>query len=272
MNAHVDVGAYALSVLDERDATLFEEHLAECDACAAELEALLPVVGLLGDADVDAVLAEPPVPLRAEPARDEPRRSRRADGPATGPVPVRRADGPPSAPIPLVPRQRPGVPGRSRFVLGLAAAAAVVGMVSGGALLIGGERLGGTDGQGQNQADGSAEPTLESQGGDTYSSVDTSTGVQANVTLAAKPWGTQVRFDITKVDGPRECRLVAVHKGGDTEVVSSWTVPDAGYGTKEQPRSLNLEASTALRRGDITEMRVEAVESGTPETLVTVRT
>ncbi|PYC69031.1 hypothetical protein C7C46_28665, partial [Streptomyces tateyamensis] len=34
---HLDVGAYALDLLDAADRAAFEEHLAECPRCRAEL-------------------------------------------------------------------------------------------------------------------------------------------------------------------------------------------------------------------------------------------
>ncbi|MEV5510563.1 anti-sigma factor family protein [Streptomyces orinoci] len=46
---HMDVGAYALGVLDPAEAARFEEHLAECDRCAGELEQLLVVTPLLAE-------------------------------------------------------------------------------------------------------------------------------------------------------------------------------------------------------------------------------
>src|SRR6185295_11798001 len=46
---HFDVAAYALGVLDERDAARFEDHLIDCATCAIELESMLPVVDILSD-------------------------------------------------------------------------------------------------------------------------------------------------------------------------------------------------------------------------------
>ena len=54
---HRDVAAYALGVLDERDAARFEDHLAECDACAVELESLLPVTAMLSQVDGDSFVS-----------------------------------------------------------------------------------------------------------------------------------------------------------------------------------------------------------------------
>ena len=47
MTAHTDVGAYSMGLLEEQDKRAFEEHLAGCPACAAELAELSPMAGLL---------------------------------------------------------------------------------------------------------------------------------------------------------------------------------------------------------------------------------
>jgi hypothetical protein len=47
MTAHTDVGAYSMDLLEEQDKRAFEEHLAGCPACAAELAELSPMAALL---------------------------------------------------------------------------------------------------------------------------------------------------------------------------------------------------------------------------------
>jgi anti-sigma factor RsiW len=47
MTAHTDVGAYSMGLLEERDRREFEDHLAGCPVCAAELAELSPMKGLL---------------------------------------------------------------------------------------------------------------------------------------------------------------------------------------------------------------------------------
>ena len=54
---HFDVAAYALGVLDERDASRFEDHLIDCPACAVELESFIQVADILADVDADALVA-----------------------------------------------------------------------------------------------------------------------------------------------------------------------------------------------------------------------
>lgn len=44
---HIEVGAYALGLLNEQDTAAFESHVATCPACAAELADLSPMKGLL---------------------------------------------------------------------------------------------------------------------------------------------------------------------------------------------------------------------------------
>jgi anti-sigma factor RsiW len=47
MTAHTDVGAYSMGLLEEEDRRDFEDHLAGCPVCAAELAELSPMKGLL---------------------------------------------------------------------------------------------------------------------------------------------------------------------------------------------------------------------------------
>ena len=60
MSEHTDVGAYALGLLEPRDRQAFEEHLAGCPACAAELAELSGMKTLLSDlGPVEAPADEP---------------------------------------------------------------------------------------------------------------------------------------------------------------------------------------------------------------------
>ena len=60
MGEHTDVGAYALGLLEPQDRQAFEEHLAGCPACAAELAELSGMKSLLSDlGPVEAPADEP---------------------------------------------------------------------------------------------------------------------------------------------------------------------------------------------------------------------
>jgi len=55
MTAHTDVGAYSMGLLEERDRREFEDHLAGCPACAAEVAELSPMAALLRGAELRGV-------------------------------------------------------------------------------------------------------------------------------------------------------------------------------------------------------------------------
>ena len=55
MTVHTDVGAYSMGLLEEQDRQAFEEHLAGCPACAAEVAELSPMAALLRDVELRAV-------------------------------------------------------------------------------------------------------------------------------------------------------------------------------------------------------------------------
>ena len=55
MTAHTDVGAYSMGLLEERDRREFEDHLAGCPACAAEVAELSPMASLLRGVELRGV-------------------------------------------------------------------------------------------------------------------------------------------------------------------------------------------------------------------------
>ncbi|GAB1693737.1 zf-HC2 domain-containing protein [Krasilnikovia sp. M28-CT-15] len=252
---HFDVAAYALGVLDERDAARFEDHLIDCPTCAVELESFLPVVDVLSEVDADALVAT--------------EQSRR-DG-----VVLKQMIG-------EVRRERRRA--NSRRLYSLAAAVVVFAMLSIGALFAGANwfapgqsKQPTTAARGPSQLDplplpeggsGFGGPELT---GERFGGSDTRSGVRADVALERKDWGTQVSFAVSNIKGPRTCRLLAVRTDGGSEVLTTWTVPEKGWGTTANPKPLLLQAVTALPRDDIAHIQVQSVDDkGVPETLVTV--
>ena len=248
---HFDVAAYALGVLEERDAARFEEHLAECPSCALELESFLPVVDVLADIDAEAMAAV--------------ERSHREG------VVLRTMIG-------EVAQERRQA-GRRRWYA-LAAGVVVFLVLVTGALFAGGQWFGSGRGAAPISAQRSTtiDPLpLPGPGiggrdlpGDRYENSDPRTGVGLAVGLEKKDWGTQVSFAVSNIQGPLICRLVAVRTDGSTEVLSSWTVaPGQGWGTGASPAPLLLMAVTAIPRDDIAHLQVQSVDSkGTAQTLV----
>ncbi|GAA1809292.1 zf-HC2 domain-containing protein [Planosporangium flavigriseum] len=89
--------------------------------------------------------------------------------------------------------------------------------------------------------------------------IDRFTGTEATVQLAPKRWGSQVTLQVARVDGPVRCRLVAVSKTGQSEVVMGWSVPPGGYGTATQPDPLVLHGGTDLQPGDVSRLEIRTV-------------
>lgn len=252
MTAHVDVGPYALGVLDEQETRDFEEHLAGCDACAAELETLLPVIALLPPpvavTSAPAGNAAPVVPAAAAPARGTPTRGTPTRGAARRRSRFARREH----------RTRSVV--AVRGALALTGAAAVLGAAAGWGLA---GVLPGSGPPGTVVVAPVVVPTPSSPAdGERRTGTDPVTGTRADVRLRPQGWGTQVSIEVWGVQGPVLCRLVAVRASGDREVLSSWTVPEGGYGTSERPQSLALETSTALAASEMSTLEVEAVGPG----------
>jgi hypothetical protein len=253
---HFDVASYALGVLDERDASRFEDHLIDCPSCAIELESLLPVVDILSDVDADALVAT--------------EQSRR-DGLMLKTM------------IGEVKRERRRA--NSRRLYSLAAAVVVFAMLSIGALFAGGQWLGTSDNQSPSQQAARSSKQLDplpiAEGGtglggtklpgENLTGTDPRSGVTADVGLERKDWGTQVSFAVANIKGPLLCRLVVVRTDGASEVLSTWKVGEKGWGTAAQPDPLLLQAVTALPREDIAHLQIQAVDSkGASESLVRV--
>jgi len=254
---HMDVAAYALGVLDPQDAERFEEHLATCWACAAELETMVPVVGLLSGIDGEAMAA--------------------LEQTHTDPALLDRT-------LMAVRRDRR----RTRLRQFLAAAAAVV--VVGGITGIGFVSVFGDDGRRIPQAGPTltapvtepppntrpADPNDPGNGGnehegEQHNQVDPSTGVKTTMWLAEKEYGTRIDVFLTRLPGPRTCRLVVIRKNNTSEVVGTWSVPGGGYGTNTNQLPLELSASTSAVRHDIAKIQVQSVDvAGVASPLVTV--
>ncbi|WP_446219239.1 anti-sigma factor family protein [Micromonospora sp. IBHARD004] len=254
---HMDVAAYALGVLDQQDAERFEEHLATCWACAAELETMVPVVGMLAGIDGETMTA-------LEQTRTDPALLDRTL------VAVRQ-------------HRR-----RTRFRQLLATAAAVV--VFGG---LSGVGIAGFAGSGDDDRIPQAEPTLTTPvtgppspeptnsgdgfggpdpvDGEQHDATDPGTGVKTTMFLNSKEYGTQVFVRLARLPGPRTCRLVIIRKNATSEVVSTWSVPGGGYGTNTNQVPLELTASTSAVRDDIAKIQVQSIDvNGIASPLVTV--
>jgi hypothetical protein len=247
---HFDVAAYALGVLDERDADRFEAHLVDCPACAVELESMLPVVDVLADIDADSLVAT--------------EQSRR-DG-----IVLNRM-------ISAVGQDRRRA--QSRKLYSLAAAVVAFAVLSVGALFAGSRWFAPPSTTEVLRPSPSIIEPLPPGGGiggpdltgERFGATDPRSGVRADVAFERRDFGTQVNFAISNITGPQTCRLVAVRTDGKQEVLSTWTVGEKGWGTAAQPQAPPLTAVTALPRDQIAHVQVQSLDgAGNPNNLVRV--
>ncbi|MFF4753043.1 anti-sigma factor family protein [Streptomyces sp. NPDC002514] len=197
---HETVGAYALGILDDAEATAFEAHLAGCDRCARQLDELAGTEPLL------AALAD--LPGAGTPALGE--------SPSAGPSPrlaEKLAD--------EVSEHRARKRRRSRYLV-----AAAVALIIGGPLTV----LAATGGSDGPAVAAPPARTAFTAMPDKVTATDPTTHVTATVALEKKPWGSDTVLQLKNVPGPEKCALVAVGKNGERETVTSWSVPDWGYG------------------------------------------
>ncbi|KIZ18701.1 anti-sigma factor family protein [Streptomyces natalensis] len=230
---HTDVGAYALGVLDAADADRFERHLAGCDRCAAELEELMGLSPLLAEF--------------------------RQTAPTPETVTARPGPGVLNGLLDEVAATRRGR-ARSRLYLVAAAAVLIVGGPLATAALTGGGQQGAPA-----PAPLASAVRAQYAAGEQATAVDPVTKVSAGVSLAAKPWGTQVVLRLAGVKGPLTCDLVAVGKDGRRQTVTTWAVPEGGYGIKGATGKWNSEplfatGGAAFDRGDIDHFEIRTLD------------
>ncbi|WP_155054633.1 anti-sigma factor family protein [Streptomyces blattellae] len=239
-NEHETVGAYALGILDDAEATAFEAHLATCEWCAQQLDELAgmePMLAALADLPgtgtpaIGESLSAKPSPRLAEKLVHE--------------VVERRA----------MTRRR------SFYMVAAAAALIVGGPVAAVATTAGDD---GGSGGNQTLAASPAKAAFD-QMSDKITATDPTTKVSATVALQEKAWGTDTVLELKNVKGPLKCSLIAVGKNGERETITSWSVPDWGYGIEnaktEQARNpLYVQGGAAFTPNEIDHFEVMTFE------------
>ncbi|MCA1223380.1 RNA polymerase subunit sigma, partial [Streptomyces sp. 8L] len=140
---------------------------------------------------------------------------------------------------------------RGRF-LAAAAAVLIVGGPTAAVVATSGDHASTT----RRAADANSESAHFRSLATKYSATDAATGVSATIAVQDKPWGTDAVMELRNVQGPLKCRLVAVSKSGERQTMTSWAVPDQGYGVPGSPHSatrqpLYVQGGTAVRPKDI---------------------
>ncbi|MEV6475519.1 zf-HC2 domain-containing protein [Streptomyces sp. NPDC051657] len=241
---HDAAAAYVLGVLDDAQASAFEAHLAGCARCAAHLDEFAGMEPML------AMLSESP-----------------AGAPGARPVPHV-----PERPAPRllgglmdeVAHKRHRRTRRSRYLVAAAAALIIGGPVAAFAVTAGDDRGGGPVAAGPHPTS-PAEDAFFQHMTEKVSATDPTTRVDATVGMEEKTWGTHTVLELKNVKGPQKCRLIAVSKAGEEEVVTSWSVPQWGYGiegatnpTAKAP--LYVHGGAAMDREDIDRFEVRTFD------------
>lgn len=234
---HETVGAYALGILDDAEATAFEAHLAGCEWCAQQLDELAgmePMLAALADLPgsgstpaIGDSLSARPSPRLVEKLVDD--------------VAEKRAQ-----------KRR-----RSFYMIAAAAALIIAGPLAAMAA------SGGSDG-GRQVAATPAQATFSTMS-DKKTATDASTHVSATVAMAQKVWGTEAVLELKNVKGPLKCSLVLVAKNGQRVTMSSWSVPNWGYGitdakTEDAKKPLYIGGAAAFQPNEIHHFEVVTFE------------
>ncbi|MCZ7459990.1 anti-sigma factor family protein [Streptomyces sp. WMMC940] len=258
-SVHETAGAYVLGILDDAEATAFEAHLAGCDICAAHLEefaGMEPMLAMLAEAPAQPAVPRQPTALPFDSRIMQP--------------PPRPTATVPTAPSPqlldrlvdevAVKRSR-----KRRRSMYMIAASAV--------LILGGPAVAVVVTQDDATAGNVAAPHPTSPAEDEFfagmaekvEATDAVTKVTATVGLEEKGWGTHAVLELKNVKGPQKCSLIAVSRSGEEEVVTSWSVPERGYGiadstNKEAKKPLYIHGGAAMDRNEIDHFEVRTFD------------
>lgn len=233
-NEHETVGAYALGILDDAEATAFEAHLATCEWCAQQLDELAgmePMLAALADLPgsgtpaIGESLSARPAPRLVEKLVDE--------------VSTHHAH-----------KRRRGF-----YMIAAAAALIIAGPLA--VLAVNG---GGDSGQSATPLAATAKAAFSTMS-DKVTATDASTKVTATVAMEKKDWGTWGVVQLSNVKGPQKCSLIAVGKNGERETMTSWSVPNWGYGianakTEEAKQPLYAQGGAAFKPNEIDHFEV----------------
>lgn len=224
------LGVYLLGALEPEERSTFESHLYGCDICRAELVRLAPLPGLLNQISVTDFeeITEPPAPAVDPVAPLELVEPEGSDAPAI-------EDQPDQPDQPVQPVRKRWV--RRNWQALTAAAAAVVLVVAG---VLGVQALWGSD---------SSDHTV------TWTAEDPNSGVQAQIQLTERSWGTDIKVWMSDVPGSKECRLVVMAKNGYRDRADPY-VEIAGWWTSSHRPNDDIPGSTSIDLASIRRLEI----------------
>jgi anti-sigma-K factor RskA len=242
------MAAYVLGILDASDHAAFEEHLQGCPHCQLDLLELHDLPDLL--AKVKRRWPRPPVPSSADSQEMRPVAAPVRAAPETGQPLATLLDEAASSRR----KQR----WRSRILVTAAAFLIVAGPLV---------TLAVTSGQQTPDAPLAAASTSvpevhtgsaasPNDGIKAHSEIAHLDTIDAKVSVTAQDWGTQADLELGGITGPLKCQLFAVTYGGDSQVMTSWSVPVKGFGVPDSPEPLRVSGGTALAPSEIERFEV----------------
>lgn len=219
----ISLGVYVLGAIEPAERADVDAHLSVCQRCRDELASLAGLPAMLGRVTRDQIeqLGPPPEELldsilakAAEETRGERRRN------------------------------------RLRLVAAAAALVLVTGAGVGAVTGLTRHGDGGTVAKPPVTAtpwpSGSAEPATTVRGNDPV------TGVQAQIAMQPKRWGTAFTVRLTGAPYGVHCRLIAIDKHGNTDIAAGWKVEYIG--------TANFAGSSMFQKSDIASVEVRTLE------------
>lgn len=274
--AHTDIAAYVLGVLDTADNTRFEAHLLDCPHCQLDLLELQDLPGVLDR--VGQCWPNPPLPVsRPEVLRRileqtaQRRRKRRRVARLVAAAAVLLIVAGPLVTVTVLASATPGVPHAVSAPPEVATTRSVPPVSPPGPDI---ESTAPTTAPGSAESASPATPggnrePKESPRGSTGSPklLSQSAGIRARVMVRATAWGSKVDLELRGVTGPLQCQLLSVADDGTVGVVTGWRVPPEGYGVPGSPKPLRVSGGTALSPDRIARFEIRS-EDGTLLTAV----
>ncbi|MFB7473106.1 anti-sigma factor family protein [Kitasatospora sp. NPDC056184] len=93
-----------------------------------------------------------------------------------------------------------------------------------------------------------------------FAATDPATGTHAVVGVDPAPWGSRVTLELSGVQGPLTCDLVAVSTAGGHQTVTTWNVPATGYAPTTP---LRTTGGTAFPPTTIDHFEIRTLDTGT---------
>jgi anti-sigma factor RsiW len=215
----VSLGVYVLGAIEPAERAEVDAHLSVCQRCRDELASLAGLPAMLGRVTEDQIeqLGPPPEELLDSilaKAAEETRVQRRSR--------------------------------RFRVLASAAALVVVTGVGVGAVTGVMRDGGGGTVTKPPPSSSASAAPATTVWG------KDPATGVQAQIGMQPKRWGTAFTVRLSGAPYGAHCRLVAIDKHGNTDIAAGWKVEYVG--------TADFAGSSMFQRKDIASVEVRTLE------------